>query len=104
MERQWTVAMQIGNRDIFKYAHKHYFICRNSLYWEIVYESKSNNIKYYTEHPDECAYEGIAVIIRKTIKHHELPSYRSDFLQAINIQIHKLSMLLNISLIKIITV
>lgn len=37
---------------------------------------------YYTLHPDNTAHGGSAVLIRKQIKHYELPKYEEDYLQA----------------------
>ena len=42
---------------------------------------------YYTNHPDATAHAGIAIIIRKTISHYELPSFQQDYLQATSINV-----------------
>lgn len=42
---------------------------------------------YNTRHPDGTAHGGTAVIIRKTIKHHNLPNYRLDHIQATSVVI-----------------
>lgn len=42
---------------------------------------------YTTQHPDETAHGGTAIIINNRIKHHELPEYKTAHLQATAIQI-----------------
>lgn len=42
---------------------------------------------YNTKHPDGTAHGGTAVIIRNSLKHHELPKYKSDHLQATSIEV-----------------
>jgi hypothetical protein len=44
-----------------------------------------NYSTYCTNHPDNTAHGGSAVIIRNTIKHYELPSFKEDYLQASSI-------------------
>lgn len=40
---------------------------------------------YSTEHPDGRAHGGTAILIKKTIKHHELRPFNEDYLQATTI-------------------
>lgn len=40
---------------------------------------------YHTQHPDGTAHGGTAIIIKNTIKHHEISSYRHAHLQATSI-------------------
>lgn len=42
---------------------------------------------YDTKHPDGTAHGGTAILIKSNIKHHELPKYEKDYLQATNIEI-----------------
>ena len=42
---------------------------------------------YYTNHPDERAHEGTAVIIRQNIKHNVRTEYRHESMQAASIAI-----------------
>jgi hypothetical protein len=42
---------------------------------------------YHIPHPNDTAYGGVAVIIRSTFPHHELPHYQTP-IQAANIQIN----------------
>jgi exonuclease III len=44
-----------------------------------------NYITYATNHLDRRAHAGSAIIIRKNIKHHELPKYETDHIQAMNV-------------------
>jgi exonuclease III len=37
---------------------------------------------YSTNHPDNTAHGGTAILIKKTINHYELPKYKSNHLQA----------------------
>jgi exonuclease III len=46
------------------------------------YVNIPNYITYATNHPDGRAHAGSAIIIRKCIKHHELPKYETDHIQA----------------------
>jgi hypothetical protein len=46
-----------------------------------------NYITYATNHPGGTAHAGSAIILRKDIKHHELPKYETDYIQATNISI-----------------
>lgn len=48
---------------------------------------KNYNI-YFTNHPDGSAHGGTAVIIRDSIKHHELPQFSTEHIQATSIAIH----------------
>ena len=41
----------------------------------------------HTIHPDDTAHGGAAVILRSSIRHHELPHYQPDKLQAATIQL-----------------
>ena len=40
---------------------------------------------YNTEHPDGTAHGGAAIIIRNTIKHHEIEKFKHEHIQATNI-------------------
>ncbi|KAK7791607.1 hypothetical protein R5R35_008138 [Gryllus longicercus] len=42
---------------------------------------------YTTEYPDGTAHGGTAVIIRKTVKHHELTEYKTEEIQATSVMI-----------------
>lgn len=44
-----------------------------------------NYICYSTNHPDNTAHGGSAVLIRNNLKHHEVPNYQFDFIQATNV-------------------
>jgi len=52
------------------------------------------NIPHYTVyhniHPDDTAHGGAAVILRSSIRHHELLHYQSDKIQAATIQLDAL--------------
>lgn len=37
---------------------------------------------YLTNHPDGTAHAGTAIVVRSTIKHHPLPEYKTDHIQA----------------------
>jgi hypothetical protein len=51
------------------------------------YVNIPNYITYAPNHPDGRPHAGSAIIIRKDIKHHELPKYETDHIQATNISI-----------------
>ena len=42
---------------------------------------------YHTQHPSGKAHGGHGIIIKSSIKHYELPSFRKDYLQATNVVI-----------------
>lgn len=42
---------------------------------------------YNTKHPDGTAHGGTAIIIRNSLKHHELPKYKCDHIQATSIEV-----------------
>ena len=42
---------------------------------------------YETKHPDGTAHGGSAIIIRNSIKHHELQKHNTDYLQATSVSI-----------------
>lgn len=44
-----------------------------------------NYTLYFTNHPDNTAHGGSAVLIKSSIKHHELPKFQTDYLQATSI-------------------
>lgn len=46
-----------------------------------------NYTLYFTNHPDNTAHGGSAILVRDTIKHYELPVFKEDYLQASNIVI-----------------
>jgi hypothetical protein len=49
------------------------------------YVNIPNYITYATNHPDGRAHAGSAIVIKIYIKHHELPKYETDHIQATNI-------------------
>lgn len=46
-----------------------------------------NYTLYFTNHPDNTAHGGVAVLIKDSIKHYELPSFSEDYLQASSVVI-----------------
>lgn len=44
-------------------------------------------VSYTTNHPDGKAHGGTAIFIKSLIKHHQEPSFKSDFMQATSIGI-----------------
>lgn len=40
---------------------------------------------YFTNHPDNTAHAGSAILVRDSLKHYELPSFKEDYLQATSI-------------------
>lgn len=40
-----------------------------------------NYITYYTNHPDNTAHGGAAIVIKSCIKHHQMSCFKTDFLQ-----------------------
>lgn len=81
--------LKINNIDILLVAETHF---TNRSYMKIPYYDI-----YHTEHPDGTAHGGTAIIIRSSIKHHELPKYEENFLQATTVQVHKLPAPINVS-------
>jgi exonuclease III len=45
---------------------------------------------YYTNHPDGSAHAGTAVLEKHKTRHHELPKFEEDFLQATSIRVSAL--------------
>ena len=45
---------------------------------------------YYTNHPDDTAHAGIAIIMKHILRHHELSQYAADFLQVTSISVSTL--------------
>ena len=52
---------------------------------------------YYTNHPDGTAHAGPAIIVKHTLRHHELSQYAADFLQATSISVSTLPFELTVS-------
>lgn len=52
---------------------------------------------YTTNHPDGTAHAGSAIVVRSTIKHHELPQYRKEHIQATSIGIEDRNGTFNVS-------
>jgi exonuclease III len=52
---------------------------------------------YYTNHPDGTAHAGTAIIVKHTLRHHELSQYAADFLQATSINVSTLPFELTVS-------
>ena len=52
---------------------------------------------YSTQHPDNTAHGGTAIIVRRAIKHHAREEYRQDYLQATSITIQDEKGALNIA-------
>jgi exonuclease III len=40
---------------------------------------------YYTNHPDDTAHAGTAILVKQTTQHYELSQYATDLLQATSI-------------------
>ena len=59
---------------------KTYFTCKSYL------DIRGYNI-YDTKHPDGTAHGGVAIIIKNTIKNHELTLFQKDYIQATSIAI-----------------
>ncbi|KAL7299034.1 hypothetical protein TKK_0008129 [Trichogramma kaykai] len=49
--------------------------------------SMPNYMFYHTNHPDETAHGGSAIIIKTQIKHHAAEEYRQEYLQATTVVI-----------------
>lgn len=52
---------------------------------------------YHTNHPDNTAHAGTAILIKSTISHYELPKYEKDHLQATSINVKTMPYDLTIS-------
>jgi hypothetical protein len=74
--KEVEVFINTQNIDILLVSETHFT--------EQNYVNIPNYITYATNHPDEKAPTGSAIIIRKDIKHHELPKYETDHIQATN--------------------
>lgn len=58
-----------------------------------------NYVCYVTTHPDGTGHAGTAIIVRKSIKHHPMPGYKTDHIQATTILIEDKSGCFNLSAI-----
>lgn len=58
-----------------------------------------NYYTYNSNHPDGTAHGGSAIIIKKTISHHELECYQNEKIQATTIQVHTRDWKFNLSAI-----
>lgn len=56
-----------------------------------------DHLCYVTNHPDGTGHAGSAVIIKKTIKHHQMPHYKTDHIQATTIAVQDKSGNFNIT-------
>jgi len=52
-------------------------------------------------HTDGKAYDGIALIIRSSIKHYEIDKYQKDFLQTTSVMVEALDGCITISVVLI---
>jgi exonuclease III len=52
---------------------------------------------YHTNHPDNAAHAGTAIIIKSTIEHHLLNKYEKDYLQATSIRVKTLAYEITVS-------
>lgn len=52
---------------------------------------------YTTNHPDGTAHGGTAVLIKATIKHHQLPSFKTEHIQATTVCIEEKNGSFNVS-------
>ena len=78
-----TVLLQEKRIDIALITETH-FTSRSYLYI-------TNYTTYRTDHPDDTAHGGSAILIRNTVSHYHIPSDPTDFIQATTISISTLS-------------
>lgn len=76
------VFLNLNNVDILLVAETHY-TTRTHI-------KIPHYLIYHTEHPDDTARGGAAIIIKDTVIHHELPQYQENYLQAAMITVNKL--------------
>lgn len=75
--KEVEMFLNFNNIDVFLISETH-FTERN-------YFSIFNYNTYKTLHPDGTAHGGTAILIRKQIKHYELPQFKSPHIQATNV-------------------
>lgn len=70
------------------------FLKQHNIDIMLISESRFTNLNYFkipnyviytTNHPDGTAHAGTAILIKVTIKHHEMPKYQTEHIQATNI-------------------
>ena len=66
--------LQIHNIDVMLISETHF---TDKSYLNI-----PGYVIYDTQHPDGTAHGGTAIIIRNNLKHHVLPEYKTDCIQA----------------------
>jgi exonuclease III len=52
---------------------------------------------YHTNHPDNTAHAGTAIIIKSTIEHHLLNKYEKDYLEATSLRVKTLACEITVS-------
>ena len=78
-QRELEIFLSTHDIDILLVSETH-FTDRNYL-------RIRNYVVYHTQHPDGRAHAGTAIILKKNIKHHELPKYELEHLQATSIYV-----------------
>lgn len=76
-QKEVEIFLNTHNIDILLVSETH-FTERNYL-------RIPNYVVYHTKHPDGRAHAGTAVILKKNIKHHELPKYELEHIQATSV-------------------
>jgi hypothetical protein len=71
--------ISIHNIDVMLISEMHFT--------EKSYLKLLNYAVYHTNHPAGTARGGTAIIIKNTIKHHQLNNYSQDFLQATSVSV-----------------
>lgn len=90
-KQEITTFLNVNKIDIMLISEAH-FTTRSYL-------KIPEYVIYHTQYPDGTAHGGTAIIVKRTITHHELSKYEEDYLQATSIQVEKLPNPLTISAI-----
>jgi hypothetical protein len=85
---------KLSNNVLFN-ANKHVFHCEKSL--GTLFYGQPSYKAYHLNHPAGTAWGGTAIIIKYSIKHHQLNNYSHNFLQATSVSAEHSVGLLTIS-------
>lgn len=96
MSRSFRIALWNANglanhsQEIKLFIHTHkidVMLISETHFTDLSYFKIPNFSVYSTNHPDNTAHGGAAILIRKNIKHYDIPGYQYDHIQASSVVI-----------------
>jgi hypothetical protein len=88
MECKWISAQHALELQLFLSSHNiDIMLLSETHFTQNSYLRIPNYTLYHTTHPAGTARGGTAIIIKNTIRHHSLPNYSRDYLQATNVSV-----------------